>query len=288
VPEPTPRRLAVAVTQWSATQDVAANLALACRAIDRGGAAGADLVLLPENGLCLGSNAQMRAAALADDAPELATLAAAARAARTAVVLGGFKHRHADGTVMNTALAIDAAGRVAGHYDKIHLFDANVGGQAFAASSVESRGRTPVLLELGGVRLGLTICYDVRFPELYRRLALAGAEVLLVPSAFTYVTGRAHWEVLMRARAIENAAFVVASATVRGPAGSEDAFPTYGHGLVVDPWGEVVADLGEAQEACQVVTLDLARVADVRGRLPALSHVQPAAYAAEPSVVALG
>jgi predicted amidohydrolase len=132
-----------------------------------------------------------------------------------------------------------------------------------------------------GVRVGLTICYDVRFPELYRRLALAGAEVLLVPAAFTQTTGEAHWEVLLRARAVENAAFVVASATVRSHDGS-DAWATYGHALVVDPWGAVLADLGEAQRAVKVVELDLGQVERVREQLPVLRGTRPDAYAAEP------
>jgi predicted amidohydrolase len=275
--------LRVGVVQWRATLDVGANLELAQRAIAAGGEQGADLVLLPENGLCLGSNAQMRDAAIWVDGPEIGALREAARAAHTCVVLGGVKTRDADGGVYNTAHIIDASGELVGGYDKIHLFDANVGGQLFAASSVERRGDTPTLLELRGVRIGITICYDVRFPELYRQLALHGAEVLLVPSAFTYVTGRAHWEVLLRARAIENAAWVVASATVHGPEG--DAFATWGHSLVVDPWGTVAVDLGEVEYDCRVVELDRSRVTDARARLPALRHVRPDAYSRAPRVL---
>jgi predicted amidohydrolase len=273
------RRLRVGLTQWRATLDVERNLATAVGLI--AAADSADLVLLPENGLALGTNAEMREAALSTESPEIEALREAARAAGCAVVLGGFKRVADDGTVFNTALVIGPGGDIAGHYDKIHLFDARVGGQTFKASSVEQAGVSPVLVDVGGVRVGLTICYDVRFPELYRRLALAGAEVLLVPSAFTQTTGEAHWEVLLRARAVENAAFVVASATVRGRDGT-DAWPTYGHAMVVDPWGAVLADLGESQQAVRVVELDLAQVERVREQLPVLRGTRPDAYAAEP------
>ncbi len=159
-------------------------------------------------------------------------------------------------------------------------------GQSFEASSVEQAGAAPMIVEIAGVKIGVTICYDVRFPELYRRLALAGAEVLLVPAAFTQTTGEAHWETLLRARAIENECFVIASTTVRGTAG-DDAFETYGHGLVVDPWGKVITDLGIASPTQQVIELDLGLVEATRQKLPVLHHVRPQAYAAEPAFVAL-
>lgn len=278
--------LRVALTQWHATSDVAANLATALSIVGEAAAEQPDLVVLPENGLCLGSNAEMRAQALAVEGPELSALATAAREADTVVVLGGFKRRVADDElVRNSAAVIDRHGRIAALYDKIHLFDANLGGALFAASSVERPGERPLLVEIAGATVGVTICYDMRFPELYRTLALAGAEVLLIPSAFTFTTGVAHWEVLLRARAIENGAFVVASATIRG---SGDAFETYGHALVVDPWGHVVADLGEAARAWTVVSLDLGEVVAARRRLPVLAGVRPAASTAQPLRVALG
>ncbi|GII63731.1 amidohydrolase [Sphaerisporangium krabiense] len=267
-------RLRVGLTQWHATRDLAANTARAVEMIHA--CEGADLVLLPENGLMLGTNAEMRAAALTVDAPEIAALRRAAADTGRAVVLGGFKRRHSGG-VHNTALVIDGRGEIAGGYDKIHLFDAVVDGRSFEASGVELAGDRPVLLTVAGVTVGLTICYDVRFPELYRALALAGAEVFLVPAAFTQRTGEAHWELLLRARAVENAAYVVASATVRGAEGG-DAFPTYGHALAAGPWGEVLADLGEAPAACRVVELDLAEVARRRESLPVLRGVRPGAY----------
>lgn len=277
------RQLRVGLTQWRPTRDVAANLAVAIRLIGEAGPR-ADLVLLPENGLMLGSNTEMRTAALALDSPEITELRSAARNASTTVVLGGFKRRDDQGRIFNTALVIGPDGTIAGGYDKIHLFDARVAGQSFEASAVEQAGERPMIVEIGGVRVGLTICYDVRFPELYRRLALAGAEVILVPAAFTQKTGAAHWEVLLRARAIESAAFVVASATVRGDDGT-DAFETFGHALVVDPWGEILADLGVGGPASQVLDLALSEVDRVRTALPVLAGVRPQAYAAEPEII---
>ncbi|NMI00648.1 nitrilase-related carbon-nitrogen hydrolase [Pseudonocardia acidicola] len=280
------RRLRVGLTQWRPTRDVAANLAVATRLIGEAGP-DADLVLLPENGLMLGSNTEMRAAALSVDSPEIDELRAAAKSSSATVVLGGFKRRDDEDRIFNTALVIGPDGTVAGGYDKIHLFDARIGGQSFEASSVEQAGERPMIAEIGGVRVGLTICYDVRFPELYRSLALAGAEVILVPAAFTQKTGAAHWEVLLRARAIESAAFVVASATVRGDDGT-DAFETFGHALAVDPWGKVLADLGVGGPAWQVLDLALSEVDRVRTALPVLAGVRPQAYAAEPEIIGVG
>jgi deaminated glutathione amidase len=270
------RRLRVALTQWHVNGDMATNVDVSLDVIAAAAADRADLVLLPENGLFLGTNATMRENALSEDSAEITRLREAAREHNVTVVLGGMKNRTADG-VFNSALVIDPRGEIVGRYDKVHLFDARVGGQSFEASSVERGGDAPVLVDIENVQVGLTICYDVRFPELYRALALAGAEVLLVPSAFTQVTGEAHWHTLLRARAIENGCFVVASATV-----GDGAFPTYGHAVVIDPWGAIVADLGVSTHAVRVVELDLSAVAQARARLPVLAQTKPQVYAAAP------
>ncbi|NUS16818.1 MAG: carbon-nitrogen hydrolase [Streptomyces sp.] len=275
------RTLRVGLTQWHATRDPERNLGHALTAVTRSAADGADLVLLPENGLMLGSSSEMRDRAFTPDSPEVVRLREAARETRTVVVLGGMKHRRS-GRVTNSALVIGRDGAVLGAYDKIHLFDARIEGRSFEASGVEQPGSEPLLLEVNGVTVGITICYDVRFPELYRSLARAGAEVLLVPAAFTRATGRAHWDVLLRSRAIENGAFVVASATVHGGQPGGDAFETYGHAMAVAPWGEVVADLGEAPTAHRVVDLDLAEVAKARAALPVLQQIRTDAYARTP------
>ncbi len=275
------RRLRVGLTQWHPTLDVAANTAEAIGAIERCGADGAQLVLLPENGLCLGTNAEMRERALRSDSEPIEALRASARAAGCAVVAGGVKLSDG-GPVHNRAIVIDGTGELAAGYDKLHLFNARVQGQTFDASSVESAGERALAIDVAGVRVGVTICFDVRFPELYRTLARAGAEVLLVPSAFTEATGGAHWETLLRARAIENAAFVVASATISP---STESMATYGHALAVDPWGEVLADLGRAERAHRVVELDLERRAAMLERLPVLAAARPDVSAREPAII---
>ncbi|GAA4971001.1 nitrilase-related carbon-nitrogen hydrolase [Streptomyces hyderabadensis] len=281
------RTLRIGLTQWHATREPAANLQHALAAVRGCAADGAELVLLPENGLMLGSNAEMRERAFSADSPEITELRRAAREAGTVVVLGGMKHRRSD-RITNSALVIDRNGELLGAYDKIHLFDAQVGGVSFEASGVERAGAEPLLVEVNSVTVGLTICYDVRFPELYRSLARAGAEVILVPAAFTRTTGRAHWEVLLRARAIENGAHVVASATVHGEHPGEDAFETYGHALAVAPWGEVLADLGEAQFAHRVLELDLDAVTRARTALPVLEQSRPDAYTSSPQRLVAG
>ena len=279
------RSLRVGLTQWHPTLDVEDNSCLAVAAIERCARDDAQLILLPENGLCLGTNEQMRERALTLDAPAIERLLAAARAANSTVVMGGFKHRGKDGVVRNSAAVIDRDGRIAGIYDKIHLFNARVQGQTFDASSVETAGDRPLLANVAGIAVGVTICFDVRFPELYRTLAHAGAEVLLVPSAFTRATGSAHWETLLRARAIENAAYVVASATI-SPA--DDPMATYGHALAVSPWGEVLADFEDAVFDARVLELDLGQREQMLQRLPVLAAARPSASATSPACIDVG
>jgi deaminated glutathione amidase len=279
------RRLRVTLTQWHATRDVAANLRRALELVRAAAPDKPDLILLPENGLMIGTNDEMRAAALAIDSPEIDQLRRVAHDASAAVVLGGFKRRAPEGFVHNTALVIDPEGEIAGTYDKIHLFDATIGGQRFEASRVEMAGTEPVIAVINQVKVAVTICYDVRFPELYRALARAGAEVFLVPAAFTYKTGEAqHWEVLLRARAIENTAYVLGSATIRGRDGG-DAFETWGHALAVDPWGRVLTDLGTAEQAFKTLELDMKLVEEVRANLPVLRGIRQQAYSTEPRVI---
>jgi len=277
--------LRVGLVQLQPTRNVAANLQWVLKAIQEAGAQGAELVVIPENALCIGSNQEMRAAAVAIDGPEIQAIRAAARGARAVVVLGGFKQKSNRPLLQNTALVIDADGSIQGAYDKVHLFNAVVAGTSFRASDVEAPGRQLVIAQVKGIKVGLSICFDVRFPELYRQLALAGAQILLIPAAFTQTTGRAHWDVLVRARAIENAAYVVASATMASTDSVEAGFATYGHALAVTPWGEVMADLGETDFAVKVLELDMAKVAQIRQNLPVLDSVQPDVYTTEPVVI---
>lgn len=281
--EPSAKKsLRVGLMQLRPTRDVQANLRDVLEAIGQAGAQGAELIVVPENALCIGSNAEMRAAAVHLDGPEIQAIREAAREAGGTVVLGGFKQKSERPLLQNTALVIRQDGNIQGSYDKVHLFNAVVDGTAFRASDVESAGDQLVIANVNGVKVGLSICFDIRFPEMFRQLARAGAEVILIPAAFTRTTGQAHWEVLVRARAIENEAYVVASATISSEDAVASGFETYGHALVVGPWGEVMADLGDAAHAVQVVELDLDKVAQIRTKLPVLNVARPEVYSGDP------
>jgi predicted amidohydrolase len=200
-------------------------------------------------------------------------LAACREAARTHGIwlhLGSLAVLTEEGQIANRAFVIDAQGEIRARYDKMHMFDVDLPtGESWRESAVYRPGTEAVIVQGTPVgTLGLTICYDLRFPALFAQLAEAGADVIAVPAAFTVPTGKAHWEVLLRARAIEAGLFVVAAAQ---SGHHEDGRNTYGHSLVVDPWGEVLLDAGEG---AKVVTaeIDLARITDVRSRVPALKH----------------
>jgi predicted amidohydrolase len=177
------------------------------------------------------------------------------------------------GKVANRGFVIDREGEIRGRYDKIHLFDVDLPtGESWRESNVYSAGKGVVLVNGTPVgKLGLTICYDLRFPGLFARLAEANADLIAVPAAFTIPTGRAHWHILLRARAIEAGLFVVAAAQVGLHA---DGRHTFGHSLAVDPWGEVLLDMGE-EPGVGFVDIDLKRISDIRGRIPALNHRRP-------------
>lgn len=181
-----------------------------------------------------------------------------------------------DGRFVNRSFMITPQGNIAATYDKIHMFDVQVSEtETYAESSGYAPGDHTALVDMGAAKIGLTICYDVRFPHLHRTLAKAGADILLVPSAFSPVTGAAHWEILLRARAIETGCFVLAAAqTGTHAARVGKARKTYGHSMVISPWGEVLADAGSG---CGVtlVDLDLDDVSKARRRIPALTHDQP-------------
>jgi len=276
------RSLRVGLMQLQPTRNVQANLKDVLSGIEQAGAQGAELIVVPENALCIGSNAEMRAAAVRLDGPEISAIRDAARRAGATVVVGGFKQKSERPLLQNTALVIREDGGIQGSYDKVHLFNAVVNGTAFRASDVESAGEQLVIADVKGVKVGLSICFDIRFPEMFRQLARAGAELILIPAAFTQATGEAHWEILVRARAIENEAYVVASATITSDDAVESGFPTYGHALAVGPWGEVIADLGTAPHAVRVVELDLDKVARIRAKLPVLDVARTDVYGKEP------
>lgn len=259
----------VAVCQLNSGPDRSANLAVAGELLARAAAAGADLALLPEYLDYLG-----RAEGEPKPEPidgEFATyFAEMARRHRMLVAAGSFHELGPDeGRTYNTSLVFDRDGALAAVYRKIHLYDVEIPGRvSYHESRRVAAGDELVTVDLEGVRLGLSICYDLRFPELYRGLAVAGAQVLLVPAAFMAHTGRDHWEVLLRARAIENQCYVVAA----GQIGDHEPGRTcYGRSMVVDPWGTVLAQAPDIT-GIVVADLDLDRLASIRAELPSLAN----------------
>jgi predicted amidohydrolase len=265
--------LRVAALQLSSQESQDANLA-ACRAeIDAAAAEGAKLVLLPENFAYMGPEHGKRAVVehLGDrDAPIQRMLGEVARAHRIAIVAGGFPEQSDDAQrPFNTCAVFDERGELVASYRKIHLFDVDLAdGTKLRESASSSAGGEPVVVSVGGFTVGLSICYDVRFPELYRALVDRGAELLVVPAAFTVHTGKDHWHVLLRARAIESQCYVLAAAQWgKHPLGRT----TYGHSLAVDPWGTILA---EAPDRVGFVIADVMRedLRRVRASLPSLAH----------------
>jgi predicted amidohydrolase len=269
--------LRVAAVQTTAGPDRAANLGAAEVLVAEAATAGAELIVLPELFSLLAGGAVMRAGAEPLDGPTSAWATEQARAHGCWLVAGSFPERtstHAtDGRYHNTCCLFGPDGARRATYRKIHLFDNEVPGAAFHESASVAPGTEVVTASAetgaGTVIVGFATCYDLRFPELFRALADAGTHVVVLPSAFTAVTGRAHWAVLVRARAIEDQCFVVAAGQV-GVTGTGIA--CHGHSMVVDPWGEVVAELGGEHPGVLVADLPLDRIAEVRARLPTLTH----------------
>ncbi|GAA3393654.1 carbon-nitrogen hydrolase family protein [Cryptosporangium minutisporangium] len=259
----------VAVCQLNTRDDRAANLAEARRLLEQAAAAGADFAVLPEFVDYLGRRR-------GEPAPEPvdgefgAFFSAAARDLNLWVLAGSFRERAEDGErAYNTSLVFDRAGERVAAYRKIHLYDVEIPGRvSYHESKTIAPGGELVVADVEGVPVGLSICYDLRFPELYRALAIAGARVLVVPAAFMAHTGRDHWEVLLRARAIENQCYVVAA----GQIGDHEPDRTcYGRSMVIDPWGTVIAQAPDVP-GIVLADLDLDRVESVRAELPSLAN----------------
>jgi predicted amidohydrolase len=262
----------VAVCQLSGAGDVHANVATALALVTEAARGGAELVVLPELFAKYGSQREMRETAEPVGGPISTALADAART-HAAWLLGGSICEIEGDRVWNTSLLFDPSGEVVARYRKIHLYDVQLPGQRpIRESALFTPGEQLVTHDAGDVRLGLSICYDLRFPELYRGLVVAGATALAVPSAFQAVTGAAHWEPLLRARAIEDQCYVLAAAQW-GPWGPGEAgHRTYGHAMIVDPWGTLVAEAAGEGDAVLLADLDPAEVRRVRATLPALGH----------------
>ena len=263
----------VAAIQLNSNGDKSRNLEVAERLVRAAAADGAALVALPEKWNLLAAGEQLLAGAEPLDGPSLA--AARAWAGELGVhVLAGSVAEATGERAFNTSVLIGPDGEDLAVYRKVHLFDVEAGGVTYRESSHEQPGAELATAPAGELVVGLSVCYDLRFPELYRILALRGADLLTVPSAFTTATGRDHWEVLLRARAIEDQAFVLAPNQV-GTAPPH--FDSWGHSAIVDPWGRLLAVAGPGE--CFVASgLDLAERERVRESLPSLAHRRPAAY----------
>lgn len=269
-----------AVIQLNSNDDKARNLAAAERLVREAAADGAQLVALPEKWNLLAAGDALLAGAEPLDGPTLTTARGWARELGIHLLAGSISERGA-AKAFNTSVLIGPDGEDLAVYRKIHMFDVDVGDVSYRESEHEEAGADVATASLGELVAGLTVCYDLRFPELYRILALRGAELIAVPSAFTSVTGRDHWEVLLRARAIENQVFVLAPNQV-GKAPPH--FDSYGHSSIVDPWGVVLATAEEG-ECFAAADLDLAAQQEVRESLPSLANRRPAAYVWPQSVV---
>jgi deaminated glutathione amidase len=264
----------VACIQNSATPDVDHDVAICLRLIERAAQAGASLIALPE--YCVGldtKNGLLHPSTFPEQQhPALSAFEEAAASCGSWLLIGSIGVEAADGRIYNRSIMLDPRGRIAARYDKLHLFDVDLGdGKIYRESATIAPGTSAVLSPCMESLIGLSVCYDLRFPQLYRAYAQAGAEMLAIPAAFTKITGEAHWHVLNRARAIETGSFVIAPCQYGTLAGGSQC---YGHSLIVDPWGRILADGGEA-EGVVVADIDLDLVTETRRRIPSLNHDRP-------------
>ena len=263
-----------ACVQLRSGRRMEANIAAACALVEEAMTGGADLVITPEctSLLELDTAALLEKTFAQDDDPALKALRALAARHERWLLIGSLPIRISDRLLANRSFLIAPDGGIRARYDKIHMFDVDLpGGESYRESASYAAGDRAVVADLPWAKLGLSICYDLRFPALYRALAQNGATVLAVPAAFTRTTGEAHWHVLLRARAVENGAFVLAA----GQGGMHEAGrATYGHSLIIDPWGTILAEAGD--EPCVIrAPIDMQAVEEARGRIPSLRHDRP-------------
>lgn len=265
--------LRAALFQMTSGIDPAANAAAIVAMARRAKGEGADMLFTPEMAGYLDRDRTRAAQTLRAEGDDVVLAAVREAAAREGlwIHVGSLplKGERADGRWANRSFLIDANGDIRARYDKIHLFDVDLAtGESWRESSVYGPGEQVVAADTPWGRMGFSICYDMRFPDLYRALTDAGATILLAPAAFTVPTGQAHWHVLLRARAIEAGCFVIAVAQTGA---HQDGRTTYGHSVVIDPWGDILLDMGDAS-GLGLADLDLSRIGDVRGRVPALAN----------------
>jgi len=259
-----------ACIQNTATRDIQANIDWVCARIDEAADAGAEFIALPETvGLIEPVNAQIPASTYGEaDDIGLAAFRACARRHAVTILLGSQLIREG-GVIFNRSFLLDSSGEIVARYDKLHMFDIELSnGESYRESEAIAPGDKAVLVDTSLGKLGLTICYDLRFAALYRALAKAGAEIITIPAAFTQTTGKAHWHTLVRARAIETGCFIIAP----NQCGLHvDRRESWGHSLIIDPWGEILAD-GGPEPGVIYADIDLSRVKKARDRIPALNN----------------
>lgn len=270
-----------ALLQLNVSDDWAQNLAVSTELLRNAAGQGAGFVLTPECTNLLSSDRAFQRSALftEEEDPTLAALRREAAALGVWLLIGslGLKTQDADGRFANRSFLIDPQGAIVARYDKIHMFDVTVSPtERYRESEGYRPGQRAVVADAGFARIGMAVCYDLRFPQLFRRLAQGGAQILTLPAAFNDTTGAAHWESLIRARAIENGCFVLAPAQCGAHAAHSAGAPararrTWGHSLAVAPWGEVLAD-GGTEPGVTLVDLDMERVAQARARVPSINH----------------
>ncbi len=263
-----------ACVQLRSSDDVAQNIRVASDFIREAHARGAAFVATPENTTLMAPDGGAKLASSYDEAhdPALPAFAALAEELGIHLLIGSLAIKVSDAKTANRSFLIDPKGRITARYSKIHLFDVDLpSGEKYRESNTVAGGDTAVLADTPWGKVGLTICYDMRFPQLYRALARKGAFLLTAPSAFTETTGKAHWHILLRARAIENGAFVIAPAQGGTHANGRK---TYGHSLIVGPWGEILAEAG-TEPGIILADIDPAAVTDARSRVPSLQHDRP-------------
>jgi deaminated glutathione amidase len=263
----TPATLRVAVAQMNSGSDKDTNLATMQGLIAEAAAQGADLVAFPEYSTFLGPDTQFSQVAESIPGPSTRIISEAARRAGLSVLIGSLVERASSGELFNTSVLMDADGQIRGTYQKVHLFTATLADAPGSESTYITPGSDIRTAEWSGLTVGMSICFDLRFPELYRELAHLGSDIITVPAAFTKFTGIDHWEVLLRSRAIENQAFVIAPNQV----GTFDGGESFGHSCIIDPWGTVLAVVQEGT-GIAVADLELSRLSTVREQLPALAN----------------
>jgi len=267
-------QIRVACVQMRSGTDVAENIEAASSLIREAASAGAELIATPEMTTLLdrapGAAWEKSTTEAAD--PGLTAFRSLAKELGVTLLIGSLAIRAEQGKCANRSFLIGPDGAVVSTYDKIHMFDVQLNAtNVYRESDSYAAGASAIVADLPVGRLGLTVCYDVRFPDLFRQLAIAGAKVIAVPAAFTKITGEAHWHILLRARAIETGCYIIAPAQ---GGKHQDGRETYGHSLIIDPWGGILAE-GGTEPGVISATLDLAMVDAVRGKIPSLRHVRP-------------